>query len=272
MLGAGSSVKYPLLSVQTHVEDEGQSQSRCPDFCLFPVISPSGNKATARLHGTLLKDVLCVSAMLLTLAVLVIILVGLSLRSDGADAPVINVNLGQFNMIVALMLLTWFGWGYATCSKIFYDVGINYVVVLNLDLPSIDPSRRGRYLSALGIARMTAIIALLQGVSLVFSIIFWRYFQYHASSAVVLLVCCFHVLFLLVPIGFERDSRLALRTTLLRCVAAPFFQVLFLDNIVGDVLTSAQGNFPSFARCVDLKVLLVYICNLIFDSSRFIPH
>jgi hypothetical protein len=79
--------------------------------------------------------------------------------------------------------------------------------------------------------------------------------QYHASSAVVFVVFCFHLLFLVVPIGFERDSRSALRTTLLRCVAAPFFQVLFLDNIVGDVLTSAQGNIPSFASCFCLKVL-----------------
>lgn len=247
MSSDGSSLQNPLLTAKVVDEDEQQQISRCPDCCFFPVISPSENNLDARLHGTLLKDIPSVSAVLVTLGVLVSIFIGLILRYDGADAPVINVNVGQFNMIAALMLLTWFGWGYATCSKFFYDFGINYVVILNLGSPLMDPLRRERYLSALGVARLTAIISLLQGISLALCIVFWRYSQFAASSFVVLLVFGFHLLFLLFPGGFERDSRLALRTTVLRCFAAPLFHVLFLDVMVGDMLTSCQGDFAFFA-------------------------
>jgi hypothetical protein len=247
MLGDRSDSQQRLLSVQMHEKDERAVVSRCRDCCLFPVMLPSGNNVNSRLHGTFLKDVFIVSAAFATLSVLVSILIGLALRDRGADAPVINVNVGQFHMIAALMLLTWFGWGYAMCSHCFYRYEINYVVILNLNSPEIDSSRSERYLSALGVARMTAVIALWQGVSLALNIFFWRYTQFDASAAVVLLALYLHLHFLLVPIGFERYSRLALRTTLLRCLAAPFFQVIFLDNIVGDVLTSAQGKHPFFA-------------------------
>jgi hypothetical protein len=266
------SIENPLLTVKVVDEDEQQQNSRCPACCLFPVISPSENNLDARLHGTLLKDIPSVSAVLVTLGVLVSIFIGLTLRYDGASAPVINVNLGQFNMIAALMLLTWFGWGYATCSKFFYDFGINYVVILNLGSPLIDPLHRERYLSALGVARLTAIISLLQGVSLALCIVFWRYSQFEASSVVVLLVFGFHLLFLLFPGGFERDSRLALRTTLLRCFAAPFFHVLFLDVMVGDVLTSCQGNFSRFCPFISNRITFICICYLSFGVSGFIPH
>jgi hypothetical protein len=245
MQGDSHSIKNPLLNVQTHSEDADPRPSRCPDCCLFPVISPSGKHVDARLHGTLLKDVPWIGAVLVTLGVLFIIIIGLMLRHHGADAPIVNVNIGQFNMIAGLMLLTWFGWGYAVCCKFFYAHDINYVVGLNLGTPPIaDPSRPERYLSALGVARLTALIAVLQGLSLVMCIALWRYLHFDASAVVVFLVFLFHIFFLLIPRLFERDSRLALRSTILRCLAAPLFQVLFIDNVVGDVLTSSQGEYP----------------------------
>jgi hypothetical protein len=238
------SFKRPLLKSQTHKEDSPQ-HSRCPDCCLIPLVPPSGAHANARVHGTLLKDLPWISAVFVTLAVLIGIIVGLALSRHGEQAPVVNVNIGQFNMIAGLMLLTWFGWGYALCCKIFYAFGINYVLCLNLGTPPIaDASRPERYLSALGVARLTAIIALLQGLTLVMCIAAWRSLHFKESAVVVLLVSVFHVSFLLVPRLFERDARLALRSTLFRCLAAPFFHVLFIDNIVGDVLTSSQGRFP----------------------------
>ena len=240
------AAKKPLLQVQTDVQDDELSQSRCTNCCLFPVISPPGNKGDARLHGTLLKDLPWIGAVFVTFAVLMSILFGLMLRNYGADAPVVNVNLGQFNMIAALMLLTWFGWGYAVSLKIFYGNAINYVDVLNLGTPPIaDPARHERYLSPLGVARLTATIALIQGISLGLVIVLWRNRHFDTSAAVVLLVLFLHLCFLFVPRGFERDSRMALRTTLLRCFAAPWCHVLFIDNVVGDVLTSAQGNAPT---------------------------
>jgi len=256
------AARKPLLEVQTDIKDEHLSQSWCPSCCLFPVISPSGNN-NSRLHGTLLKDLPWIGAVFVTFAVLMSILFGIMLRNYGEDAPVVNVNLGQFNMIAALMLLTWFGWGYAVSSRFFYGSAINYVDVLNLGTPPIaDPSRRERYLSPLGVARLTATIALMQGVSLGIGITLWRNRHFHASAAVVLLVLFLHLCFLFVPRGFERDSRLALRTTLLRCFAAPWCHVLFIDNVVGDVLTSAQGNaLISFARWCDLEFYLTFIRN-----------
>jgi hypothetical protein len=209
------------------------------------VISPPDGRADFRLHGTLIKDVPWVCALLVTLAILICILAGISLRDKNAYSPVVNVNVGQFNMISAIMLMTWFGWGYAICSRWFLSHGINYVDVLNLGAPPmVDLFRPQRYLSALGIARLTSVIALIQGVSLCILISLWRFKYYYESAAIVVLVFIFHLWFLVVPLGFERDSRLALRTTLLRCCAAPFVHVFFLDNVVGDILTSAQGKCP----------------------------
>lgn len=257
------SISNPLLDAQTHSKDDVRSHSWCPDCCLFPVISPSGNNANARLHGTLVKDVPWIAAVFVTLAVLIVLIAGLLSRHHGADALVVNVNIGQFNLISALMLLTWFGWGYALCSKVLHGYSINYVVTLNLDLPPFaDPARPPRHLSALGVARLTSAIALSQGISLGFSMVFWRYLSFSASSAVGCMLLCFHICFLLVPRGFERDSRMTLRTTLLRCFAAPFCHVFFLDNIVGDVLTSAQSNFP---------VLLFSLC-FEFSGHVFVIH
>ena len=84
------AAKKPLLQVQTDVQDDELSQSRCANCCLFPVISPPGNKGDARLHGTLLKDLPWIGAVFVTFAVLMSILFGLMLRNYGADAPVVN--------------------------------------------------------------------------------------------------------------------------------------------------------------------------------------
>jgi hypothetical protein len=247
------SIGNPLLEDQSRREDSRPARSRCPDWCFFPVISPTGKHADARVHGTLLKDLPWISAVLVTLAVLCSIIVGIGLSRHGADAPVINVNIGQFNMIAGLMLLTWFGWGYALCCRFFYAHGINYLLCLNLGTPPIaDPSRPERYLSALGVARLTAVVALMQGLTVVLCIALWRHTHFEASAVVVLIVFLLHLGFLSVPRLFERDSRLALRSTLLRCLAAPFCQVLFIDNVVGDILTSSQGMLPPLPRVAEL--------------------